>query len=57
MGVRIEVELEFLDPRGEIVLLGLAVALGHFVTEFAVIEDLANGRACVWGDFDQVEAG
>jgi hypothetical protein len=37
--------------------VGLPLLLGLFVLELAVVEDAADGRVGVGGDFDEVEAG
>jgi len=49
-------ELDFFNLVGVLVLLGFLVALGLFVTVFAVINEAADRRIRIGGDLDKVHA-
>ena len=56
MRVDVSAKLNFLHAVGVLVFLAFFFLLGLFVAELAEIDDSANGRLCVRGDLDEVNA-
>jgi hypothetical protein len=48
-------QLDFLDLDDVLFLASLCSLLLRLVLELAVVQELAHGRAGVWGDFDQIK--
>ena len=48
-------ELQLFHPAGGLLPMGVLVALGLLVEEFAVVDDAANGGRGVGGNLDQVQ--
>lgn len=54
--IDMEVELHFLDFLLDLFFFGIALPFFFLVLEFSEVHDPADGRFCLAGHFDQVEA-